>query len=102
MRTIVDIDRKYVPDSGELVADCDCQTCAAIANQTEVCDYTFHFQVSEDGSEHNVDAGCRDMTIEEYRRHVALNYPDTNKAKATLAILDRFEVLLKQHKASKP
>ena len=36
-------------------------------------------------------ASCRWMTIEDYRAHVATNYPDTEKAKETLDILNYFE-----------
>ena len=38
--------------------------------------------------EHVVVDGCRSFTIEQYRQHVADNYPDTPKAAETLAILD--------------
>jgi hypothetical protein len=40
-----------------------------------------------------IKAGCRWLTIAEYRAHVAANYPDTDKAKAreTLNILNYFE-----------
>lgn len=33
-------------------------------------------------------AGCRSMTVEAFRAHVAKEYPDTPKAIETLAILD--------------
>ena len=36
-------------------------------------------------------AGCRTLTIAEYRQHVAAAYPDTPKADETLAILDYIE-----------
>ena len=42
--------------------------------------------------EHVVVAGCRSFTIEQYRQHVADNYPDTSKAAETLAILDFLQV----------
>ena len=42
--------------------------------------------------EHVVVAGCRSFTIEQYRQHVADNYPDQPKAAETLAILDFLEV----------
>ena len=35
-----------------------------------------------------VRAGCRSMTVEAFRAHVAKEYPDTPKAIETLAILD--------------
>jgi hypothetical protein len=52
--------------------------------------YTFHLFRLEDGS-HKVMAGCRWFTIPEYRSHVAAEYPDTDKARETLDILDFFE-----------
>jgi hypothetical protein len=36
-------------------------------------------------------AGCRWMTIADYRAHVAANYPDTDKARETLKILNYCE-----------
>ena len=33
-------------------------------------------------------AGCRTLTLPEYRQHVAAEYPDTDKALETTAILD--------------
>jgi len=36
-------------------------------------------------------AGCRWMTIPDYRAHVAAEYPGTDKARETLDILDYFE-----------
>jgi hypothetical protein len=36
-------------------------------------------------------AGCRWFTIPEFRAHVASQYPDTDKAEETLAILDFIE-----------
>jgi hypothetical protein len=38
-----------------------------------------------------IKAGCRFMTIEEFRAHVAKTYPGTPKAEETLAILDFIE-----------
>lgn len=46
-----------------------------------------------------VKAGCRFMTIEQFRAHVAKEYPDTPKAEETLAILDFLEA---RFKAVKP
>jgi uncharacterized protein YjbI with pentapeptide repeats len=37
-------------------------------------------------------AGCRTMTVDEYRDHVAKEYPDTDKARETLEILKSIEV----------
>ena len=36
-------------------------------------------------------AGCRTMTLPKYRQHVVTGYPDTDKARETLAILDFIE-----------
>ena len=52
--------------------------------------YTFILFRLEGGS-HKVMAGCRWMTIPDYRTHVAAEYPDTAKARETLDILDYFE-----------
>ena len=52
--------------------------------------YTFHLFHLEDGT-HKVMAGCRWMTVDDYRAHVAAEYPDTDKARETLGILDYFE-----------
>ena len=48
---------------------------------------------------HVIKAGCREMTFDEYRAHVAANYPDTDKADETLAILDFLEGRLRQQLA---
>ena len=42
------------------------------------------------GHSPKIKAGCRWLTIEDYRAHVAEEYPDTDKAKETLRILDYF------------
>lgn len=52
--------------------------------------YAFHLFRLKDGS-HKVMAGCRWLTIPDYRAHVAAEYPDTDKARETLGILDYFE-----------
>ena len=38
-----------------------------------------------------IKAGCRWMTVPDYRAHVAKEYPDTDKARETLDILNFFE-----------
>ena len=43
------------------------------------------------GGSTKIKAGCRWMTISEYRDHVARMYPNTDKAKETLDILNFFE-----------
>ena len=49
----------------------------------------FLFALQESSPE--IMAGCRWMTIAEYRDHVAKEYPDTDKARETLRILNFFE-----------
>jgi hypothetical protein len=52
--------------------------------------YTFYaFELEVGGVK--VHAGCRWFTIPEFRAHVASQYPDTDKAEETLAILDFIE-----------
>jgi uncharacterized protein YjbI with pentapeptide repeats len=62
-----------------------------LARATRVSDgHEFFFFALQDGPE-KIKAGCRWMTIADYRAHVAANYPDTDKARETLAILNYFE-----------
>ena len=63
---------------------------ARIAAAERMDGYTFHLFRLKDGS-HKVMAGCRWFTIPEYRAHVAILYPNTDKARETLDILDFFE-----------
>ncbi len=63
---------------------------ALIAAAERMDGYTFHLFRLEDGS-HKVMAGCRWLTIDEYRAHVAAKYSGTVKARETLDILDFFE-----------
>jgi hypothetical protein len=63
---------------------------APIAAAERMDGYAFHLFRLEDGS-HKLLAGCRWFTIPEYRAHVAKEYPDTDKARETLDILDYFE-----------
>jgi hypothetical protein len=52
--------------------------------------YTFYaFELEVGGVK--VHAGCRWFTIPEFRAHVAREYPGTDKAEETLAILDFIE-----------
>ncbi len=46
-----------------------------------------------------IKAGCRFMTVDEFRAHVAASYPGTPKAEETIAILDFIEA---RFKAVKP
>jgi len=62
-----------------------------LARVTRVSDnYEFFLFALQDGPP-KIKAGCRWMTIEEYRAHVADNYIYTNKARETLAILNYCE-----------
>jgi hypothetical protein len=63
---------------------------ARIAAAERMDGYVFILFRLEDGS-HKVAAGCRWFTIPDYRAHVATEYPDTDKARETLDILDFFE-----------
>jgi len=65
-------------------------TLAAYVTSVDRRDYEFRLFRLADGS-HKVMAGCRWMTILDYRAHVAAEYPDTDKARETLDILDYFE-----------
>jgi hypothetical protein len=46
--------------------------------------------------EHTIVAGCRNFTIDQFKAHVAANYPNTPKATETLAIIAFLEVRLEQ------
>ena len=59
---------------------------ALIARATRNDGYEFFLWRFEDGS-HVIVAGCRAFTVEEFRAHVASQYPGTAKATETLAIL---------------
>jgi hypothetical protein len=63
---------------------------AGIAAAERMDGYTFHLFRLENGS-HKIMAGCRWLKINEYRAHVAAEYPDTDKARETLDILDFLE-----------
>jgi hypothetical protein len=62
-----------------------------LARTTRVSDgHEFFLFALQDGPA-KIKAGCRWMTIADYRAHVAAKYPDTSKARETLAILNYFE-----------
>ena len=65
-------------------------TLAAYVTSADRRDHEFRLFHIADGS-HKVMAGCRWMTVSDYRAHVAAEYPDTDKARETLDILDYFE-----------
>ena len=46
-----------------------------------------------------IKAGCRFMSVDEYRSHVAASYPNTTKSSETLAILDFIEARFKAVKS---
>ena len=48
---------------------------------------------------HAIKAGCRLMSLTEYREHIESKYPDSAKAKETGAILDYFEARLSHMEA---
>jgi len=55
--------------------------------------YEFMLWLFKDGA-HVIRAGCRTFTADEYRAHVAAKYPDTDKARETLAIIAFLEARL--------
>jgi len=63
---------------------------ALIAAADRMDGYTFRLFRLKGGS-HKIMAGCRWLTIPDYRAHVAKEYPGTAKARETLDILDFFE-----------
>ena len=63
---------------------------ALIAAAERMDGYAFRMFRLKNGS-HKVMAGCRWLTIPEYRAHVGKEYPDTVKARETLDILEFFE-----------
>ena len=71
-------------------ANYDDDTLAAYVTTVGRGDYDFRLFRLADGS-HKVMAGCRWLTIPDYRAHVAAKYPDTDTARKTLDILDYFE-----------
>jgi hypothetical protein len=65
-----------------------------IARMTRNDGYEFILWLLQDGSA-LIKAGCQTNDIEGYAKHVAEQYPDTDKARETLAILDYFKERLK-------
>lgn len=61
-----------------------------LARATRLDGHEFFLFALEDGSP-KIKAGCRWMTIGDYRAHVDKEYPDTDKSKETLDILNFFE-----------
>ena len=56
-------------------------------------DYEFFIWTSILGG-HVIRAGCRTFTLDEYRKHIAEEYPGTPKAEKTLRILAFLEAEL--------
>ncbi|MCA3750570.1 MAG: pentapeptide repeat-containing protein [Phenylobacterium sp.] len=80
-----------LPRANLAVAKYRDDTLAALVAAADRMDgYTFHLFRLEDGT-HKVMAGCRWFTVDEYRAHVAKEYPGTDKARETLDILEFFE-----------
>jgi hypothetical protein len=70
--------------SGAKIGD---RTVSAVIARASRCDgYEFIAFKVDDG--HIIRAGCQTKTVNEYRAHIAANYPDTNKARETADILD--------------
>ena len=61
-----------------------------LARATRLDGHEFFLFALQEGSP-KIKAGCRWMTIVEYRDHVAKHYPDTDRARETLDILNFFE-----------
>ena len=59
---------------------------ALVARVTRNDGYEFFAWRFEDGD--RIIAGCRNLTLAEFRAHVEREYPGTDKARETLAILD--------------
>ena len=62
-----------------------------LARVTRVSDGHEFFLFALQNGPAKIKAGCRWLTIADYRTHVADNYPDTEKARKTLAILNYCE-----------
>lgn len=69
---------------------CDNKLDRLIARATRLDGYEFFLFGLQDGST-KIKAGCRWLTVSEYRAHVARMYPDTDKARETLDIINFFE-----------
>ena len=65
-----------------------------IARVTRITDSHEFFAWRTDNGD-IIKAGCRFMTVDEFRAHVAKEYPGTPKAEETLAILDFIEARFK-------
>lgn len=61
-----------------------------LARAARLDGHEFFLFALQEGSP-KIKASCRWMTIDDYRDHVARMYPDTDKAKETLRILDFFQ-----------
>lgn len=61
-----------------------------LARATRLNGHEFFLFALQEGSP-KIKAGCRWMSVADYRAHVAKEYPDTDKACETLRILDYFD-----------
>ena len=61
-----------------------------LARATRLDGHEFFLFALQGGST-KIKAGCRWMSVADYRAHVAEEYPDTDKARETLRILDYFD-----------
>ncbi|HKT53613.1 MAG TPA: hypothetical protein VJP88_04130, partial [Caulobacteraceae bacterium] len=59
-----------------------------VARATRLIESYEFFGLELEGGVYKIMAGCRWFTDAEFRAHVASKYPDTDKARETLAILD--------------
>jgi len=90
-----DLSGAYLRDadlSGAYLRDADFGGLKLIARASRA-DYEFFMWSSALGG-HIIRAGCRTFTLIEFRRHVAAEYPGSDKAEETLAILDYLELRL--------
>lgn len=71
------------------------ETLYAVHASVERGDYTFFLFQLEDGT-FRVRAGCRWMTIPEYRAHIKSAYPGLHKARATRDILNYFAAVVRR------
>ena len=73
-----------------------------LASVNRVCGgYTFNLFEMQEGAP-LIAAGCRLMTLPDYRAHVAAEYPDSAKARETLRILDYFDVTVAAEVVARP
>ena len=67
-----------------------------LARATRLDGYEFRLFALDSGT-HLIIAGCRRLTVEQYRAHVAAEYPGSAKASETFDILDFFAARIAHH-----